>query len=444
MQRKQIAGNILSVSQLNQDVRDLLEHSLGIVWLEGEISNFSQPYSGHWYFSLKDHAAQVRCAMFKNANRKVIFSPEAGMQVLVKAKITLYEPRGDYQLIVEAIHPAGDGAMQQAYEQLKMKLAAEGLFAQSAKQALVEYPSVVGVVSSLSGAALQDILSVLARRAPAIKVIIYPAAVQGEQAASQLIDMINLANRRDEVDVLIVGRGGGSKEDLWVFNDEQLARTIYHSNLPIISAVGHEIDDSISDLVADLRAATPSAAAEIISQQASHIQQHLNNLKQQLNQTVRHQYSAHQLHLAKLRHRIEAQSPLHRLEQQQQRFDELSHRLGLALKQRLKRYRAQQQQLQQRLKLQDLSKRLMQHQHSLHKLNHTLQQAQHTQLLQQQQRLTSLCRQLNNLSPLNVLERGFSLVSRQQEIVKTATMLTTGDEITLRFADGTRKATITH
>ncbi|WP_427976894.1 exodeoxyribonuclease VII large subunit [Agarivorans sp.] len=442
MQRKQIAGNILNVSQLNQEVRSLLEHSLGMVWLEGEISNFSNPYSGHWYFSLKDHAAQVRCAMFKNANRKAVFTPEAGMQVLVKAKITLYEPRGDYQLIVEAIHPAGDGAMQQAYEQLKMKLAAEGLFAQSAKQALVEYPSVVGVVSSLSGAALQDILSVLARRAPAIKVIVYPAAVQGEQAASQLINMINLANQRDEVDVLIVGRGGGSKEDLWVFNDEQLARTIYHSNLPIISAVGHEIDDSISDLVADLRAATPSAAAEIISQQASHIQQRLESLKQQLNLAARHQFNARQLQLAKLQHRIEAQSPLHRLEQQQQRFDELNHRLNIALEQRLKGDEKQQQELKQRLKLQDLSKRLAQYQHNLHQLSRSLQQAQHAQLLQQQQHLASLCRQLNSLSPLNVLERGFSLVTRQQEIIKSATMLTRGDEISLRFTDGTRKATI--
>ncbi|GGB01327.1 exodeoxyribonuclease VII large subunit [Agarivorans gilvus] len=444
MQRKQIAGNILSVSQLNQEVRSLLEHSLGIVWLEGEISNFSQPFSGHWYFSLKDHAAQVRCAMFKNANRKVVFSPETGMQVLVKARVTLYEPRGDYQLIVEAIHPAGDGAMQQAYEQLKMKLAAEGLFAQTAKRALVEYPSTVGVVSSLSGAALQDILSVLARRAPAIKVIVYPAAVQGEQAASQLINMINIANQRDEVDVLIVTRGGGSKEDLWVFNDEQLARTIYHSNLPIISAVGHEVDDSISDLVADLRAATPSAAAEIISQQASHIQQRLDSLKHQLSQTARHQFNQWQLHLNKLHHRIEAQSPQHRLEQQQQRFDELSHRLNLALEQGLKHYEKQQQELQQRLNLHVLSKRLIQAQQGLDKLSHSLMQAQHSQQLQRQQHLASLCRQLNSLSPLNVLERGFSLVTHQQKIVKSATMLTKGDDISLRFADGTRKATITH
>ncbi|MGY5452896.1 exodeoxyribonuclease VII large subunit [Agarivorans sp. MS3-6] len=444
MQTNQIAANILSVSQLNQQVRRLLEHSLGTVWLEGEISNFSTPFSGHWYFSLKDHSAQVRCAMFKNSNRKVVFKPESGMQVLLKAKITMYEPRGDYQLIVEAIHPAGDGAMQQAYEQLKMKLAGEGLFAEAEKQALPAYPSSIGIISSASGAALQDILSVLARRAPAIRVIVYPASVQGELAVPQLIKMIQIANQRQEVDLLVVGRGGGSKEDLWAFNDEVLARAIFDSHIPVISAVGHEVDDSISDLVADVRAATPSAAAEMISQQATHIAQGITHFKQQLVQLSLHEFRRQQIRLVQLENTLTTLSPLHLLEQQQQRFDELEHRLRFAISQQQLQGRERQSGLKQRLKHALLERKITQQQQRIDEQTRRLISASQTTLNQHQHLLAGACRQLDNLSPLKVLDRGFSLVTHQQQLVKQASQLKAGDVINVKFSDGNLTATVNH
>ncbi len=233
--------NIFTVSRLNAEVRLLLENEMGIVWLVGEISNFSAPVSGHWYFTLKDSRAQVKCAMFRGNNRRVSFKPASGNQVLVRARLSLYEPRGDYQLIVESMQPEGDGRLQQQYEALKMKLAAEGLFAQTAKKPLPEHPKRVGIVTSKTGAALFDILDVLKRRDPSLPVVVYPTMVQGEEAAIQIAQAIGCANSRNECDVLIVGRGGGSLEDLWCFNNEVLARTIAASQIPIISAVGTKL-----------------------------------------------------------------------------------------------------------------------------------------------------------------------------------------------------------
>ena len=260
-----MSDNIYSVSQLNQSVRLMLENQLGQVWLTGEISNFTQPVSGHWYLSLKDENAQVRCAMFRMKNLRVGFRPSNGMQVLVRASVSLYEPRGDYQLIIESMHLAGEGLLMQQFEALKLKLAAEGLFAQNHKKNLPHFSQAVGIITSKTGAALQDILHILQRRDPSLKVIIYPTAVQGKDAAAEIAQMIEIANRRQEADVLIVGRGGGSLEDLWCFNEEIVARAMFHSVIPIISAVGHETDITIADFVADLRAPTPSAAAELVS-----------------------------------------------------------------------------------------------------------------------------------------------------------------------------------
>src|SRR5476651_2522845 len=255
---------IFTVSRLNQTVRQLLENEMGQVWLSGEISNFSQPSSGHWYFTLKDDRAQVKCAMFRNTNRRTTFRPQNGQQVLVRATITLYEPRGDYQLIAESMQEAGDGLLQQKFDLLKQQLAAEGLFDAQFKQALPSPAKSVGVITSASGAALHDVLNVLKRRDPSLPVIIYPTSVQGVDAPMQIVRAIELANAREEVDVLIVGRGGGSLEDLWSFNDERVARAIFASRIPIVSAVGHETDVTIADFVADLRAPTPSAAAELV------------------------------------------------------------------------------------------------------------------------------------------------------------------------------------
>ncbi|MGL6027423.1 MAG: exodeoxyribonuclease VII large subunit, partial [Vibrio sp.] len=280
--------SIYTVSRLNAEVRLLLENEMGIVWLIGEISNFSAPVSGHWYLTLKDSQAQVKCAMFKGNNRLVNFKPQNGQQVLVKARLSLYEPRGDYQIILESMQPEGDGRLQQQFEQLKMQLAAEGLFAQSRKQALPEHPRCVGIITSRTGAALHDILQVLKRRDPQLPVIIYPTLVQGEEAALQIAQAIGRANSRAECDVLIVGRGGGSLEDLWCFNHEIVARTIAASQIPIISAVGHEVDVTIADFVADMRAPTPSAAAELVSRDQRHKQQLLGQWPAKLASAMRH------------------------------------------------------------------------------------------------------------------------------------------------------------
>ncbi|MGP1953790.1 MAG: exodeoxyribonuclease VII large subunit, partial [Arsenophonus sp. NC-QC1-MAG3] len=254
-------NRIYSVSQLNQSIRKLLELQIGRIWLNAEISNFSQPASGHWYLTLKDEKSQVRAVMFRGKNIRINFQPQNGQQVLVLTIVSLYEPRGEYQLIIENIQLAGDGLLQQQFEILKQKLSVEGLFAKHYKQALPVPAKCLGVITSVTGAALHDILNILKRRNPLLPIIIYPSAVQGEDATRQIIRAIELANHRKECDVLIVGRGGGSLEDLLAFNDEKVARAIFASQLPIIAAIGHETDLTIADFVADLRAPTPSAAA---------------------------------------------------------------------------------------------------------------------------------------------------------------------------------------
>src|SRR5437763_11109252 len=255
---------VYSVSRLNREVRALLERGLGVVWVEGELSNLSQPASGHWYFSLKDRDAQLRCAMFRLKNSQLGFTPSAGQHVLARGRVSLYEPRGEYQLIVEYLEEAGIGALQRQFERLKAKLAAEGLFALERKRSLPRFPRRIGVVTSPSGAAIRDVLHILARRFPPAAVLVYPTAVQGAAAAPALVAALESASARAECQVLILARGGGSLEDLWAFNDERVARAIGACRLPVVSGVGHEIDFTIADLVADARAPTPSGAAELV------------------------------------------------------------------------------------------------------------------------------------------------------------------------------------
>ena len=329
-----MADNIYSVSQLNQSVRLMLENQLGAVWLTGEISNFSQPVSGHWYLSLKDENAQVRCAMFRMKNLRVSFRPTNGVQVLVRANVSLYEPRGDYQLIIESMHLAGEGLLMQQFEALKLKLAAEGLFAQHLKKNLPHFSKAVGIITSKTGAALQDILHILQRRDPSLKIIIYPTAVQGKDAATEIAQMIELANQRQEVDVLIVGRGGGSLEDLWCFNEEMVARAIFHSHLPVISAVGHETDVTIADFVADVRAPTPSAAAELVSRNQTELLQQLQYRRQRLEIALDRLFAEKQQKLKHLSLRLHNQHPQAQLRIQQQLITQLSHRLQQSLRHR--------------------------------------------------------------------------------------------------------------
>lgn len=432
-----MADNIYSVSQLNQSVRLMLENQLGAVWLTGEISNFSQPVSGHWYLSLKDENAQVRCAMFRMKNLRVSFRPTNGMQVLVRANVSLYEPRGDYQLIIESMHLAGEGLLMQQFEALKLKLAAEGLFAQHLKKNLPHFSKAVGIITSKTGAALQDILHILQRRDPSLKIIIYPTAVQGKDAATDIAQMIELANQRQEVDVLIVGRGGGSLEDLWCFNEEMVARAIFHSHLPVISAVGHETDVTIADFVADLRAPTPSAAAELVSRNQTELLQQLQYRRQRLEIALDRLFAEKQQKLKHLSLRLHNQHPQAQLRIQQQLITQLSHRLQQTLRHHWQKTAENLTALSMRLYKNPLPLRLQQYEQQLAQLKVRLNSHMNLTLSLQQKQLAHLCGKLDSLSPLKVLARGYSITQNQQNLtIRSIKDVNVGEHIKTRLTDG--------
>ena len=475
-------SNIFTVTQLNYSVRHLLEMELGQVWLTGEISNFSQPVSGHWYLSLKDENAQVRCAMFKMKNLRVNFRPQNGMQVLVRASVSLYEPRGDYQLIIESMQMAGDGLLQQQFEALKMKLAVQGFFAQEHKKPIPKFVKQVGIITSPSGAALQDILHILNRRDPSLQIVIYPTLVQGKEATKDIIDTIKLANQRKECDVLIVGRGGGSLEDLWCFNEEAVAYAIYQSELPIISAVGHETDVTIADFVADLRAPTPSAAAELVSrdqqEMVRQLQHHLNTVNlafdrlwveklsrfQHLNLRLNAQSPAKQLELlhfkltqifdrlqgrleqslklkeqkiAQLFLRVQAKHPSRQLEMKKLHLTQQETRLCKQIEQLFNAKRQQFYFAKQRLDNSALPYNISRQNQNLQQLSHRLTYSIEKQFTKQQQGFHALCTKLDGLSPLKILGRGYSITQNdQQHVIINTKQIAKGDRITTQLADG--------
>lgn len=429
--------SIYTVSRLNQSVRLLLEREMGQVWISGEISNFSQPASGHWYFTLKDDTAQVRCAMFRNSNRRVTFRPQHGQQVLVRANITLYEPRGDYQIIVESMQPAGEGLLQQKYEQLKTKLAAEGLFDQQFKQPLPSPAHCVGVITSKTGAALHDILHVLKRRDPSLPVVIYPTAVQGDDAPGQIVRAIELANSRAECDVLIVGRGGGSLEDLWSFNDERVARAIFASRIPVVSAVGHETDVTIADFVADLRAPTPSAAAEIVSRNQLELLRQVQTMQQRLEMAMDYFLAGRNRRFSLLNHRLQQQHPQLRLARQQTVLERLQQRMHNALDTQLKRASTRQQRILQRLNQQNPQPRIYRAQTRVQQLEYRLAQTVRAQLGGTRERFATAIAHLEAVSPLATLARGYSVTtSPSGEVLKKTGQVKTGDTLTTRLNDG--------
>ncbi|WP_323897286.1 exodeoxyribonuclease VII large subunit [Aeromonas allosaccharophila] len=428
---------VFTVTRLNSAVRMILEQDLGLVWLTGELSNLAMPSSGHWYFSLKDMSAQVHCAMFKGNNRRVAFRPQDGMQVLVQARVSLYEPRGDYQLIIESMQPAGDGVLALRFEELKRRLGAEGLFDESRKRPLPREPRAVGLVTSATGAALHDMLTVLKRRAPDLPVFIYPTQVQGSAAISQIVAAIAKANQRAEVDVLIVGRGGGSLEDLWCFNEEAVARAIAHSAIPVISAVGHEVDVTISDFAADLRAPTPSAAAELVAPDNQARIQRLAHLKQRLLQAMNRQQTAARHDFILLQKRLDHQDPKRRLEQQSQRLDELSTRLQQLLRQRL--HQGERRLTNLELRLQGKSpERLL----AAGKRRHQLAEERLYALIAKRQdlashRLAMLTARLDGVSPLATLGRGYSITRTPRgEVISRADQVSSGDQLITTLAQG--------
>ncbi|MDU1574474.1 MAG: exodeoxyribonuclease VII large subunit [Pantoea sp.] len=437
-------ANVFTVSRLNTTVRQLLEQEMGSVWLSAEISNFSQPASGHWYFTLKDDGAQVRCAMFRNSNRRVTFRPQHGQQILVRATITLYEPRGDYQLIIESMHPAGEGALQQQFELLKAKLASEGLFDQQHKQPLPEPAKQVGVITSATGAALHDVLRVLHRRDPSLPVIIYPTPVQGADAPAAIVRAIELANQRAECDVLIVGRGGGSLEDLWSFNEERVARAIFASRIPVVSAVGHETDVTIADFVADLRAPTPSAAAEIVSRNQTELLRQLLSQQQRLEMAMDYYLAQQQRRFSRLDHRLQQQHPQLRLARQQTALFRLQQRLNEAMENRLRQSLRQQDRLSQRLAAHQPQPRLFQAQRQLEQMRYRLQQSMEKMLNRDRQRFATLAAQLEGVSPLATLARGFSVTTDSAgQVVKKTAQLQSGDTLRTRLDDGWVESQVT-
>ncbi|MDQ5899738.1 MAG: exodeoxyribonuclease large subunit [Pseudomonadota bacterium] len=383
--------SIYSVSELNQMVQDLLEDAFLPIWVEGEISNFASPSSGHWYFSLKDEKAQVRCALFNGRQRYKDNQPQNGMQILARAKISLYSARGEFQLIIDQFEPAGEGALRKAFEQLKTQLAAEGLFEPHHKKLLPKFPGTIGVISSETGAALRDICIVLKERFPTINIIIYPSLVQGKNASAQIVQQIKTANQRKECDVLILARGGGSLEDLWPFNEENVARAIFKSELPLISAIGHETDFTIADFVADKRAATPTMAAQLASPDGNEYQQQLDKTYHHLIKTILYLLKSYQQNLKNLAKRL--RHPQQRLQDSFQNCDELTQRLNLSIKRQL-------------------------HFH--------------------EQKLSGLSRTLHAISPLASLARGYAIVrdATSKKILRNSKEVKSGQEIITKLAKG--------
>ncbi len=438
------AANILSVSQLNRSVNRLLGEQFFSVWVEGEISNLTTPASGHWYFSLKDANAQIRCAQFKNQQRRGGLRPENGKQVLVKAQVSLYEPRGDYQLIVELMEEAGDGALRRAFDALKSKLASEGLFANEQKQPLPLLPSSIGLITSPTGAAIRDILTVLKRRFPAIPVVIYPVTVQGEKAQFDIAQAIATANQRGDCEVLIIGRGGGSLEDLWAFNEERVARAMFASRIPIISAVGHETDFTIADFVADLRAATPSAAAECATPDQHAWLTAFGQLEGRLKALYHRQHQQRLQTVDWLAKRLQQQHPGQKLARNAHRLDELQARLLQALHHKLRHCTGQTEAKAAQLERHHPAIKMSRLRQQCAFLAVRLIGAQQNQLQQQQQRLTGLSQTLHAVSPLATLDRGYALVSQavSGQLIQSARQLAVNDKISIRLADGLISSTV--
>lgn len=429
--------DIYSVSQLNRAAKRLLATHFLTVRVEGEISNLSRPSSGHLYFTLKDAQAQIRCAMFKGQQQRLGFTPDNGAQVVVSAQVSLYEPRGDYQLVVDAMEAAGDGALRLAFERLKSRLLNEGLFADSRKQAIPLIPQQIGVITSPSGAAIHDILSVLKRRFPSIPVVIYPVAVQGDAAKYEICAALAAANRRAEVDVLILARGGGSLEDLWAFNEEIVARAIAASEIPVISAVGHEVDFTIADFVADLRAPTPSAAAEHAVPQQSDWLQGFKTLEYQLQQRLLRTIKQQRQRLAWLDKALQLQHPGQKLQRNAQRLDELEQRIHQTLRQHLQTCRQQLSLNSHRLNQARPSQKITRHQQQLDFFQQRLQRSMVQKLASLQQQQSAISLTLHAVSPLATLQRGYAIVQQPAaQVIKSIRQIKAGDLLVTRVVDG--------
>lgn len=425
---------ILSVSDVNKAVKNTLETNYRLLWIKGEISNFKPHTSGHFYFSLKDSKAQISAVMFKGFNQGLKFRPKDGMEVIVRGKITVYEPRGNYQIFCELMEPVGAGALQLAFEQLKKKLEAEGLFKPERKRPIPTLPRHVAIVTSPTGAAIRDILNVLGRRFKGLHVTVVPTVVQGEAAAPQIVKAIELAQRLSDIDVMIVGRGGGSIEDMWCFNDERVARAIAACRVPVISAVGHEIDFTIADFVADLRAPTPSAAAELVCRNAADICERIQIQKKRLWRVWVHQEQMLKQRVFQLSKRLV--DPKRRLQDMSMRCDELSQRLDNAAARFFDRRRHDIKLLMHRLPSpRELILRLGQ---EIGMLRTRMEGHWVRNLEMKKASVANAAGVLNSLSPLAVLERGYSITRKGKEVVRSSKQLKAGDQVEIQFSETDR------
>ena len=437
--------DVWTVSRLNREVRLLIESGLPALWIEGEISNLARPASGHAYFSLKDESAQVRCALWRSSALKLTFTPRNGLQVRLRARVSVYEPRGEYQLIVEYAEEAGEGALRRRFEELKARLRAEGLFDEAAKRPLPPLPRRIGVITSPSGAAIRDILHILRRRFPAVPVVIYPVPVQGAGAAAKIAAALALASERAECDLLILARGGGSLEDLWSFNEEIVARAIRATTMPVISGVGHEVDFTIADFAADLRAPTPSGAAEMAVPDAGEWLKRLNKDVGRLHNAVSRRLGAKAERLGWQLRRLAVAHPGNRLRQHGQRLDELESRLrrgiGAALESRGQRVGRAMAVLGAHAP----APRLRSAMDRVAALDRRLATAMRHHAGSLRARAESAARALNAVSPLGTLQRGYAIVSRTADgqIVRSAAQLKAGEELRVTLARGRIGAVVT-
>lgn len=428
----------LSVSELTAQLKTLVESSFFEVHVEGEISNLRRHTSGHWYFTLKDDGAALRCACFRMQNRLIRFAPEDGLSVSARGRLSVYEARGEYQLVVEYLEPVGVGALQLAFDQLKNNLAAEGLFDPERKRPLPLLPRCIGIVTSPTGAAVRDIVRVIRRRNEAVSVLIAPARVQGEGAAFEIAQAIRALSARKEVDVIIVGRGGGSIEDLWCFNDERVARAIVKARVPVISAVGHETDFTIADFVADLRASTPSAAAEMVAAAHGEISSRVAGLRSDLNRALRYRVLELRSRIAELESSRAFDSVQMKIRGTSQRLDDATHSLETMLRDAVKTRRAALGALALRLSEADLRRGMVGRRASLDAAIGRLKTTAWSTLNHGRERLSLGAGKLASLSPLAVLARGYAIAfGKDGRVIKSAADVNSGDRVNVRVSEGT-------
>lgn len=430
---------VMTVSDLNRQIREILEGRFPLLWLRGEISNFKAHTSGHFYFSLKDSKCQVNAVMFRGFNSHLRFRPEDGMEVLVRGKVTVYEPRGNYQIFCEVMEPVGAGALQKAFEQLKAKLQKEGLFDEARKRPLPALPRHIAIVTSPTGAAIRDMLNVLGRRFKGARISVVPCKVQGDQAPAEIVAAIQLANRLTDVDVMIVGRGGGSIEDLWAFNDERVARAIASARVPVISAVGHEIDFTIADFVADLRAPTPSAAAELVVKNAADLTQQVAAMEKVFRFGILRRLNMERQTVTSLSKRLI--DPQRRIQDASQRCDELMQRLESGLARFVRDRHLRITLLEKRLGTP--IPRIEKNGQKVSGLDARLRASIRNRMLHKQELLAKNAALLDSLSPLRVLDRGYSMVTARERIITDASSLAIGQTIDVRMCHGSVEAQVT-